>query len=236
MAITLIQSGGAQSSTQNGVTTVGVDTSGATLLVVAVHYYAGGTPPTLTDNKGNSGSYVALSANGGSVASVRLYYMAAPAVGSGHTFTATGASSFPAASFLALAGSAASPFDQQNTYFDEVGGTALSVDHNGGITPSEANEIVIAAVTPGDSTSGLGLNGGFTTAYTVARAANAYGAGLAYLIQTAAAAANPTWSWTGGSAAASAIASFKSAAASGPPVITQLNDLVRPFNMAVGRR
>jgi hypothetical protein len=81
--------------TPNTVTTAGVNTTGANLIVVMAGYDAGfsGTSsaiPVVTDNMGN-GSYTGLPRQNSALGNAgNLFYFANPTVGSGHTFTLTG--------------------------------------------------------------------------------------------------------------------------------------------------
>lgn len=206
MSYSIVASGGAASSDQNAVTTGAADTTGATLLVCVAIYYFGGTGGTMSDSKSNV--WVPLTAQGDAAANVRIYYVnsATPTVGSGHTFTFSGTSRFPSLAYIAASGSAASPFDVEA---GTVGDPVTTINHGAGITPTQDNELVIAGVCSSDGTTAPTIGGGFSVAYNTARTANAYGGGGAYLIQTTATAANPSWSWTGSFTAASVIASFK---------------------------
>jgi len=200
----------ASGTNSSGTTSSGVDTTGADLIVVAAAYYNGSAAPTLTDSRGNTwtGLTEVAAAGGSYLGSLRFFYCQAPSVGAGHTFTLSGASSYAALAVAAFSGSAASPADQQGG----SGGTATP----GSITPSEANELVLTAVT--DSSPGgiaTAVSGGFAVLDTLANSSgNHFGVGLAYLVQTSAAAANPTWS-AGNVFPASAIASFKAGGGGG---------------------
>ena len=197
---------------QNGGTTSpGIDTTGADFIALSVGYYSPSgviVAGNISDNKSNGNptaltSYLSDDGEG----STRLFYWQAPTVGSGHTWTLTGVlSSFVSVCVVAVSGSVASPFDQENG-----AGSASSVTtiQPGSITPTEGNELVLCSYGGDFSGSPLSINGGFTIIDQVATIGGAsYASSLAYLIQTSAAAANPAWS--GFSAhCASAIASFK---------------------------
>jgi len=173
----------------NGGTTSSVDSTGGNLIVVAVASYEPSTAPTVSDSKGNT--YNALTAQIVSgLHRIQLFYAEGATVGSGHTFTVTGSTSYASISVNVFSGAkASSAFDQQNG--------------------------------AGSAPSALSINGGFSTPAVVYFAGgSAYGVGSAYLIQTTATAANPAWSWTGGSNETAAIATFKAAAAGGSLVKT----------------
>jgi hypothetical protein len=98
----------------NGGTTAGVNTTGADLLVAVISYYNGaGASPVPTDSNANTWTQIGTT-QAGSNTSVKMFYVASPTVGTGHTFSSTssGASSFSSMEIGAWSGSAASPLDQ----------------------------------------------------------------------------------------------------------------------------
>lgn len=204
--VTHVEAGGSA----NGVTTGTVDTTGATLIVISTSRYSpAGESTTVSDSKGNTWTALTLSqANG--VAN-RLYYCANPTVGSGHTFSTSDTGSYPSIAVLAFTGNTATPFDQEN------GGLAVATSLTiPSVTPTEDNELIVAGISHENNTAGsVTINGGFT-AYTVAYSSgNSEGGGIAYLIQTTATAASPTWNITNSAAIAARIATFKAAAGGG---------------------
>jgi hypothetical protein len=221
MTFALIASVG-QAGSPNGTTTGAIDTSGANLIVLAPAYYAPGAGLAISDSKANT--WTALTERG---ARMRFYYCLNPTVGAGHTFTVSGTGVYGSMTAAAFSGAAASPFDLENGAAS-VSGTTLQP---GSITPSEGNELVISA--GGDAMDGTPTpDGGFTV---VARAAFSggvcFGSHLAYLVQTSAVAANPTWTYTPigtGPEYVAMIASFKAAASGGsaPWLYTRSNVLM----------
>lgn len=199
-------------------TTSAIDTTGANLIVISV---GDGNSSAPTDSKSNT--WTGLTAITGGSTRGRLYYSYAPTVGTGHTFTVP--HSYGAIAVAAFSGATAAPFDVENGTFDSDGG---GTSQPGSVTPSENSEIVIAGLGIGGSANTLSINGGFTIAASVdGISGTQYGAAIAYLIQTTAAAANPTWSYSGGSTAICAtIASFKdtpaASAVSLPPILSLL--------------
>lgn len=178
---------------QNGGSTSAIDTTGANLIVLTVPYYPllGGTP-TVSDSKGNSWTALTLQANQGAV---RLYYCVSPIVGSGHTFTATGTDIYATIDVLAFSGASASPYDQES-------GSAF--DSPGSITPPQDGCLLVTASSNNGGTTSVDSGfTGFTHDFTPG---SHMGGGIAYLIQSAAAAVNPTWT---GSNAVCVMASFK---------------------------
>lgn len=198
------------STNSTSVTSDAIDTTGYNLIVIGITT-ALNTAATPTDSKGNT--WTALTGQGAGNVYARLWYSINPTVGSGHTFSTSGSATYPSIFVLAIAGAAAAGFDQQN---GAASASATSVQP-GSITPTEDNELIVALCTNDDTGNTLSINGGFTIAQqNVSVGAQAEGGGLAYLIQTTATAANPTWSWGGSSeAVATVIASFKAAVGGG---------------------
>lgn len=208
MAFTLLANTGA-GGTSTGVTTSGIDTTGADLLVAVVSQV--GTTGTFSDSKGNTWTPLTQYSNAGGAA-CQLYWCVPSSVGSGHTFSYSMAGSYPSVAVTAWSGAAASPYDQE-TGSSAGSGSSLAT---GSITPSENNCLVITGFQV-DGVSYSSIDGGFTTSDTVAFSfANHEAGGMAYLIQTSAASANPTWTFTGSSSyLATGIAVFKAAAGGG---------------------
>lgn len=150
MAISLVAHVAAGSSNGgSSVTTSSIDTTGATLLVVVVSYnYL--ASPTVTDNKSNT--YTGLTAQVGNDNACRIFICAAPTVGTGHTFSASGSSSFPTICVGAFSGITGTTADQQNGTTSVTGGTGVSHSTTGSITPAQNGELVIVAVGTSNST------------------------------------------------------------------------------------
>ncbi len=187
MAFSLVAHSGAASVSGAAVTTSGIDTSGADLIVVAISQL--GIGGTLTDSKSNT--WTALTAQGGAgfTRAGQLFYCASPTVGSGHTFTFTcGGSGF----FCGICVEAFSGVDT-GTPFDAESGAAGGVPQPGSITPAGANELFVAGLEHGDATS-ESVDSGFTITDDIPNAGNAIGCSMSYLIETTATAQNPTWS------------------------------------------
>lgn len=193
----------------SGGTTPGVITTGADLMVAVYSWYNGGTRPTLSDSKSNTWTQIGTD-QAGAITSVAMYYVASPTVGSGHTCTISGASSFSSLEIEAWSGSAASPFDQTSQ---------AAAYQAGSVTPTQDNELLVAGVAGQDTQNVTAIDLGFTISDN-----NAYSAGnneagaMAYLVETTAAAKNPTWTTPGaGNATATIISTFKAAAGGATP-------------------
>lgn len=210
MAYSLIANTGTGSVDGNTVTTAGINTTGANLLVVVLSDFDDGTT-TLQDSRTNTwtGLTARRAADG---TRVRIYYVASPSVGAAHTFTATKDTNqtFPGLCVAAFSGGHTAPFDQQN------GGTTAGATtlQTGSVTPSENNELLIAGISFFSSDPAT-----INSAFNIANALDvddfgggSMGCALAYQIQTTATARNPTWTILT-SAAAAAIATFKESAA-----------------------
>lgn len=195
MAIALV----ANAAVTNAQDTAAINTTGANLIVIAM---VGGNDITASDNKGNTYTELTLQNQGGD--KVRLWYCFNPTVGSGHTFHQTW--SYECIFAAAFSGVASSPFDQENG----AGSASATSLQPGGITPSEDNCLVITGLMAGLTNTLHTVNGGFTITNSIngVNGVN-YGGAMAYLIQTTAAAANPTHSWASSVPAALRIASFK---------------------------
>lgn len=186
------------------VTTSAINTTGANLIVVAICTVNNLTGATVTDSKSNTWSSSLTAVSGGNL--IQIFYLYSPTVGSGHTFTFTtsGGPTTPSIAVAAFSGTL-SPFDQQ------MGATqtgAISTFQAGSITPTANNELIIAQAS-NYSTSTVSINDGFTITDSVSPLYNT-GNTLAYLVQTTAAAINPTWTYgTAQTYASAKIASFK---------------------------
>lgn len=197
--IALIMKDQASATAGSTATTVGgFDSTGGNFAAI---YQADGEElafgSTCGDSKGNI--YTPLNDYGGSGLSRagRWWYVANPTVGAGHNFSCAGYYNTLFAYVFSNVKTASSPFDQQN------GAVATQP---GSITPSENNELVLTGYVD-QGTGALSINGGFSSPDTQ-RSASYISGGASYLIQTTAAAANPTWSG-GTTDKAVSIASFK---------------------------
>lgn len=211
MAFALIASvnAGGDSST---CTTGSIDTTGANLIVVYVAGYEPGGGITLTDSKSNSWTALTKSDAAGGI-NGQLYYCYNGTVGSGHTFTGT--NSYPNLSVMAFSGAATSPYSAESG----ASGSAGTIQP-GNITPAEDNMLLVCGCSQGSTITGMTIDGGFTEASADA-AGSAFRVAGAYLIQTTAAAANPTWTInSGGYGNVARMATFKAAAGGGGGVFT----------------
>ena len=195
--------------------TPSIDSTGADLLVWC-HTRRGGASyveSPLTDSKGNLASaYTKLGPynNGGDNATVVIYALRGGTFGAGHTIPYGGANGAGADFVSVWSGSAASPIDQ-SAGFASAGN--VSTIQPGSITPTMPNELVIALLSdqayPTDRTHSVDAS--MTELDNLASPDFFYRGMIAYKIQTAAAAINPTFTATGTAKnLAAMIVSFKS--------------------------
>lgn len=214
MAIALVANAIAVSSDgEADAVTSAINTTGANLLVVMIgHYDEGRGPVTLSDSKTNTWTPITSYGVGGTNQKIIGFYVASPTVGSGHTFTAHTESglTYHAICVAAFSGAHATPYDTINGN-SSSGAASLAP---GSITPSEDNCLVVSGVNY-DSASTGSVDSGMTVTDKVENGAGNQATGMAYKIQTTAAAINPTWSWTGSVSCATNNISFKAAAGGG---------------------
>jgi len=210
-AITVVTSDSAGSSDNNAVTTAGVNSGSSTGMVVAVAWYGPSGTPTVSDSPTNTLVAIAGATicHSGSGTCTGLWYATSITTNGSHTVTASLTSGFPSIAVVFVAGiHLSSALDQVN----EAEVTAQTIEP-GSVTPGEAGEIVCTGATAGLSESWASIDDGFTLHQNVANSGNHFGLGLACLIQTSAAAANPTWTVAGGVDDLTAtVATFKEAA------------------------
>lgn len=210
MAIALVDNG----ATGTGLDTVAVtiNSTGGTLIVVGLSLTAGNSCP-ITDNKTCTWTPLTNKFNSGG-SRTQLHYAENPNVGSSHTITATGvAGSFTALFVAAFSGTlTASVFDVENGANVNTGvATSLAP---GSITPTQDNALVVSVLSPAyGGSSTIAIDNGMSITNQIMSGDSSWAGALAYKVQTTAAAINPLWSWSNGTSASSAIASFKASAA-----------------------
>ena len=209
-SIALLTHTSAATANTTSVTTSAINTSGASLLVMVVAQWQSRTFGTISDSKSNTWSKLTARSVAGSVRET-LAYVANPTIDSAQTFTYTsaGLDDYPAicvASFSNVA--TTTPLDQQN------GGTGSGTTFQpGSVTPTQDNELLVTGLGQQSTPNTISIDSSFTvTDQQAYHSGNGnFGAALAYLVQTSAAAANPTWSETvtGFAAIGATIATFK---------------------------
>lgn len=189
-----------------------IDTTGADLLLIFISDRAASAAGVPSDSKGNTYTGLTVRNNTTNARGRWFYATGTPTVGSGHTATDTG--DFGTITFMAFSGAhATAPFDVENGAAADSSGATIQP---GSITPNQNDSLVVVGLSEGNTPGGGGptIDGGFSTpVYTTFNAgSSARGAAVSYLIQTTAAAANPTWTVSGVTEYATAIAAFKPAA------------------------
>ncbi len=209
MTIALTASGANATNADGASINVG-DTSGGNFAAVGVASYFVIPITAVTDNKGNT-PYSALTLYNDGTQNIQLFFFENLATGANHTFTAARTSAFPAIVAAVFSGvKTASAFDLENG--TALGSSALP-QQPGAITPSENNELVIAALSFYNASATISVDSPFTMIGQVDFASGVnFGVGMAYVIQTTAALSNPTFSGTSNPLAVSCQASFKATA------------------------
>lgn len=210
MAYALVSHLGAQLGA-NGGTSGSLNTTASDLLIVVCAFDGfGGTGLSLSDSKTNTWTAITPDQGGAYYQALRIYYAKNPTVGTGHTFSFGSTGSAASMYIGAFSGADLTlPKDQQNGNAQD----AVTSLATGSITPTTDNQLVVAGLATPDPTT-VGIGGSFTIAGTAAAISfQNEGSTLAYLIQTTATAANPTWTSSVGMALGTTIVSFKSAAA-----------------------
>lgn len=184
------------------VTTSARDTTGDTLLVASIVDGLGAPAPS--DSYGNT--WVQMGPTESTSFTNKVWYVKNPTVGPGHTFTTnSGAGRLPLIEVVTFSGTDTTQnVDQTNG----ASATATSIQP-GNVTPSLNGEVVIVSGA-WDTAATASINGGFTiTDQLTLSPGTHYSGALAYLIQTTAAAADPTWSLSGSADALAVIGTFK---------------------------
>lgn len=193
-----------------------INTLTADLIVVSTSDYAG-SAAGLTDSLGNTWSVsppTKRTSGPGGNSRASIYYCAAPTTGAGHTFTFTGGSLESFEVYVAK-GAHATPYDTES-------GTGNGTQP-GSMTPSVNGCLLVCALSADTTASVPTLNSGFIAVGARGYVSSQYlQSGGSYLIQTTAAAINPTWSDTG----AIAFAAFKPVAVAAS-FIAKKNNLAR---------
>lgn len=197
-SFSLIAHTAAGSADTTSVTTSGINTTGADLIVVAIAYYTntGSEVCTITDSVGgNSNSWTTLTAHAASDGtSGQIAYTVPTHVGSGHTFTCDsgGPLVYPAIAVTAWSGAAGSPpKDQSSSAESSMDVTSIQP---GSITPLQMNELLVTAVSHVETSSSVTIDNGFTISDDQhAVGGMSFGIAMAYIVETSIVAENPTW-------------------------------------------
>ena len=186
MAFSIIASTSKQSTNATSVTTTGINTGGADMIIVVLDCELLDNAHTITDSKSNT--WTALTKYNNGARAVRAFICLGPTTDSSHTFSFSVVSpeTQPTLHVLAVSGA------DQGTQPDK---SATSQNNQlPSTTPSANNELVITYICTRNTPPLGSAPTGYTAAGTIFNStANADGGGLAYLIQTTAAATAPLW-------------------------------------------
>jgi hypothetical protein len=211
------------STSSNAATTASLDTTGCDFFVIIASSLSETTPLAITDSKSNTPwNALTLYPIASNNRSIQIHWCRPTSVGTGHTFTGTLSGQFPGIVVMGFSGSDASPYD--GTENGNAPGGPVTTRQPGSITPTEDDCLLISgAMLDLHTGADPAIGGGFTLgAFLPFTSGQSVATGGAYLIQTTANPANPTWSWSGAQIAAADIAAFRAApAGAGPALLGQ---------------
>jgi hypothetical protein len=186
-------------SGKDGATSAGIDTTGASLLVLNVAYQQG-VAVTVADSKGNT--WRPLTAQASNPVVNQLFYAWNPIVGTGHTFTVSGTGAFPSFDVGAFVGvlTASDPLDTPTVTYG-AGGNATQIGIGAAsLTPSNDNSLVLSGMAFNPTVSNFQVQGGLSAVdFVNMGSSDHYGSALNYVVQTTKATisnATPVASWT----------------------------------------
>ena len=175
----------------SAVTTPPISTVGASLIVVIS---GGQLTLTPTDSLANTNWYAPPKQASASGYGMWISFIVNPITGAAHTFTLSGGgSAYPWIAVLAFAGSFYGAERVTGAYAG-----AASLIQPGAITPSANGALIVTGYSNSSGTTAPAITAPFTLADSVPAGANGGPAAAAYLVQTTAAAVNPTWLNPGG--------------------------------------
>lgn len=198
MAFSLLSSVGVQGIGPSN-TTGAIDTTGAKLLVLSAS--GSSAEPSFSPSDSKSNTWVPLTQQESSLPANRLWYCIDPIVGTGHTFTLAtnnGHEYYGGPVVEAWAADGSITFGGESGSFTNSGGATSRAP--GSLTPSVDNSLLVTGYAPPTSGSGISIDSGFTKdAQSPTPSGSAYTPTMGYLLQSTAAAVNPTWSLGSGS-------------------------------------
>lgn len=197
MTIALVSHVEARSVGGGDFTSGAINTTGANFIAVAVGAQDGNTVFTVTDNQSNGNATKLIGrVYAGAGTQINIFYWTNPTVAASHTFTINkngGANMFGVLSAVAFSGvDTTSPADSV-TNSASVANTKSA--QPGSITPTNANELVVAAMCQG-ITDTISVDSSMTLYQLPVSGGNGFGISLGWVVQGSAAAINPTFSWT----------------------------------------
>jgi hypothetical protein len=211
----------------NGATTSGIDTTGATLLVLGVSDFTGGPGVTISDSKGNTWTALTAFSNSAGAMRVRIYYAWNPSVGTGHTFTSAGTGVYTAIAASAFSGieTGSDPYQGDVTGISDFGPDSIPMSA-GSLAVAASDLAITVEGTPfGASTTVWTIDAGYTITDQYHQSGVTEGVGLAYYIDSGSGATkNPGWDPDIVVSAAATHATFQAAAGGDvtPPTLGSL--------------
>ena len=191
-------------------TTPSFNSSGASLLVVAIAYN-GGCGLAFTDSLANVWTALPPVASNTNYPIGQIWYTASPNVGSAQTLTLTTPTAcYATVFFTAWSGTSASPYDNQiGRVLDGVSSATP-----GSITPAASNELVVSFLSSQNgTTTGIGVSGGISLLDVTCENRTGRCGGFGYTVQTTATTINPTWVQSISTAMTTAVAAFQAGTA-----------------------
>ncbi len=170
------------------------NSSGASLIVVGISFNDGVAAPVLSDSLANT--WVPLTPTTVALGLAQIYYVANPITGDTHTITLTGTSIIAAATVACYQGASfGTPFDGENTF--QASGAGFTTLQPGSVTPTQSGDLIVSVIAH-RSTNAVAIDSGLTILDQFVYLSDGfnYGHAFATIIQGAAAAMNPTWSWS----------------------------------------
>jgi hypothetical protein len=198
-----------EGSTDNDTLTTGsIDTSGCTLLILGLTSFVTAASTAPTDSKSNVWQLVANRDPGGAgAARVEIWVCYRPIVGSGHTFSHNVTNSYPAITVYGYDIDFVPLIPDQANSNTNASTTTLAT---GSVTPTLNNELLITVATI-NNVGWSSIDGGFTiNGNIVGITGQRFTHAMAYLVQTTATAANPTWTAAGSGEATAVIMTLRS--------------------------
>ena len=193
-----------------GSTSSAINTTGASLLVIVEFCYNGPDPASYSPNDSKSNSWHYIQTYTGNHTSIGIWYAWAPTVGTSHTFSAPSGCSYGHIDITAYSGvqTLSNPLDKQNGY----GVSKAATIQPGSITPTVNGELIVSACASVLSSGAVTVDSGFAVQNSWTN--NSVYFSDAYLVQSTAAAINPTWTvpgYSGSYGEVAVVASFKPA-------------------------
>ena len=205
-AWTLKASTFAQSLNQNDVTTSGIDTTGADLIIIVAGWYPQGGTVKVKDSASNTWSSK-TSYFDGLFRQIQISYVFSPTTGVAQTFGSGGTGDTCTQCYAAITVEAWSGSTSNGNEGDKSANTGSGTSLQPGSISPAANDLFITGIAAANSATGFTNGGVFTVSNQHAFTGNGVAIGMAH--GTSSSAQNPTWSWTNADEAIAAMTAFK---------------------------